>query len=274
MFILSAYDMTWDLQITPKRIEYAKQREAELYSSLMGIANRKQEEIKQLITETIDFMRSDILNQAANHEFTNPMIITNQITSRELQQCNEEIQDLVLNLLNGAIAAKLVGSVDYMRDSFIGTLERCLSCLEKSCHDEGETMEASNALKQILNAAYQIEVNVKSSYNVLRVLWERMKQVVSTLPWKPHPSIDDEWKKKVASDILASLSETKLAKTICMQFKDRLRKSHELFAIAMKQLGILINKLLIVFIYIIMRFSFQKHYIPEEWKELECSTIE
>ncbi|CAG2117060.1 unnamed protein product, partial [Medioppia subpectinata] len=157
MFILTAHDMTWDLQITPKRIEYVKQREAELFSSLMAIANKKQEEIKQLISETIDFMRSDILNQAANHEFTNPIINFNNISARELHNCTDEIQDLVLTLLNSAIAKKLVGSVDYMRDSFIGTLERCLTLLEASCQEAGDPPEASDALKQILNAAYTIE---------------------------------------------------------------------------------------------------------------------
>ncbi len=237
MFILTAFDMTWDLQITPKRIEYAKQREAELFSSLMGIANRKQEEIKQLITEAIDFMRSDILNQVANHEFTTPILNLNNVTARELQNCTEEIQDLVLTLLNSAIAAKLVGSVDYMRDSFIGTLERCLICLEKSCQEAGESMETSNALKQILNAAYQIEVNVKTSYNFLRVLWEKMKQLVSTLSWKPYPTVDSEWKKKVANDILISLSESRLAKSICVQFRERLKLSHDYFAASLKQLG-------------------------------------
>lgn len=236
MFILSAFDMTWDLQITPKRIEYAKQREAELFSSLMGIANRKQEEIKQLITEAIDFMREDILNQAANHEFTNPILNYSNVSARELRNCTEEIQDLVLTLLNSAIAAKLVGSVDYMRDSFIGTLERCLSCLEKSCQEAGEPLETSSALKQILNAAYQIEVNVKTSYNLLRVLWEKMKQLVSTISWKPYPNVDSEWKKKVASDILISLSESRLAKSICVQFRERLKLSHDYFAASLKQL--------------------------------------
>ena len=238
MFILTAYDMTWDLQITPKRIEYAKQREAELFSSLMAIANKKQEEIRQLITETIDFMRCDILNQAASYEFTNPILNHNNVSARELQNCTEEIQDLVLTLLNSAIASKLVGSVDIMRESFIGTLERCLFCLEAACKEAGESKEASNALKDILNAAYQIEVNIKTSHNILRVLWEKMKQLVQTVSWKPYPCVDSEWKKKVANEVLDSLSETRLAKSICMQFRDKLKQSHEYFIVSLKQLGI------------------------------------
>lgn len=74
-------------------------------------------------------------------------------SSTQLQICAAEIQDLVLGALNSAIATKLIGSVDYLRESFLGTLERCLASLEQSCKDSGDSVQASNALKQILNAA-------------------------------------------------------------------------------------------------------------------------
>lgn len=41
---------------------------------------------------------------------------------------------------------------------------------------------------------------------------------------------------KVAADILDSLSEWRLAKSICAQFKERLKMSHEQFALALRQL--------------------------------------
>lgn len=69
MFILSAFDMTWDMLITPKRITYARQRETELYESLMSIANCKQEEIRQLIVETINSMTEELLQKATEYEF-------------------------------------------------------------------------------------------------------------------------------------------------------------------------------------------------------------
>lgn len=69
----------------------------------------------------------------------------------------------------------------------------------------------------MVNAAYQVEVTVTTSSSVLRSLWEKMKQIVAAMPGRTPPVIDAEWKRKVASDIMMSLSETKLTKSICAQ---------------------------------------------------------
>lgn len=69
MFILNAFDMTWDLIITPRRLDYAKQQEGRLYESLLEIASNKQEEIRALISGTLDSMKGELIERAANHEF-------------------------------------------------------------------------------------------------------------------------------------------------------------------------------------------------------------
>ncbi|CAG2123514.1 unnamed protein product, partial [Medioppia subpectinata] len=105
-----------------------------------------------------------------------------------------------------------------------------------SCQEAGDPPEASDALKQILNAAYTIEVNIKSSHNLIRVIWEKMRQMVQTISWKPYPIVDSDWKKYVTNDVLDSLSESRLAKSICLQFRDRLKHSHENFIASLKEL--------------------------------------
>lgn len=69
VFINQAFDMQRDLQITPKRLEYTRKKENELYESLMNIANRKQEEMKDMIVETLNTMKEELLEDAANMEF-------------------------------------------------------------------------------------------------------------------------------------------------------------------------------------------------------------
>lgn len=69
IFINQAFDMQRDLQITPKRLEYTRKMENELYESLMNIANRKQEEMKDMIVETLNTMKEELLDDAANMEF-------------------------------------------------------------------------------------------------------------------------------------------------------------------------------------------------------------
>lgn len=227
-FVLSAFDFTWDMITTPKRFEYAKQKELELYGSLMEIANLKQDEIKLMIRDTIS-----TINNLEN------------ISNRgELQVYRDEIQQFVLQQLNASIASKLVRSIDSLRSSYVGTLERCLTSLEQNCVDNNESPQASLALRQILNAAYRVEVSVQSSTSVLRVIWEKMKQLVATimplwsLYWKNYGAymLDEQWKRQQALGIIENLSESRLARSICAQFRARLKASHEQFVHSIKEL--------------------------------------
>ncbi len=175
MFITTAFDMQRDIQITPRRIDYARQREAELFESLKELANQRQEEIRKLIQETIQDMKEPLLQEAENFQFSDLEIsIDGEISqAKEIRGCTAQIQELALNRVNTAVVEKLISTVDYLHDSFVGTLTRCLESLEKGDEGQVETT-ASMALKQILNSAYQVEVTVKTSSSFIKVIWERM----------------------------------------------------------------------------------------------------
>ncbi|XP_071546873.1 dual serine/threonine and tyrosine protein kinase-like [Panulirus ornatus] len=237
-FILYAFDMAREIQITPRRISYAREKEAELYESLMAIASSKQDEIRNLIIDTVAKMKDDLLDKAAAYEFKDVETLPSSevVCGREVRQCTGEIQELVIGTLNSEVGRQLVDRVDVMRESYLGTLQRCLESLEKDCRACGENPHIGDALKQMVNAAYQVEVSVTTSSSVLRTLWEKMKQLVAAMPGRTPPIIDAEWKRKVASDMIASLSETKLTRSICAQFRERLKNSHESFLGSLKQL--------------------------------------
>ncbi|CAH7201049.1 Dstyk [Phodopus roborovskii] len=236
IFINQAFDMQRDLQITPKRLEYTRRKENELYESLMNIANRKQEEMKDMIVETLNTMKEELLDDAANMEFKDVIIPENGETvgTREIKCCIRQIQELIISRLNQAVANKLISSVDYLRESFVGTLERCLQSLEKS--QDVSVHITSNYLKQILNAAYHVEVTFHSGSSVTRMLWEQIKQIIQRITWVSPPTITLDWKRKVAQEAIESLSASKLAKSICSQFRTRLNSSHEAFAASLRQL--------------------------------------
>ncbi|XP_026532593.1 dual serine/threonine and tyrosine protein kinase isoform X1 [Notechis scutatus] len=237
IFINQAFDMQRDLQITPKRLEYTRKKENELYESLMNIANRKQEEMKDMIIETLNNMKEELLEDAANMEFKDIIIPENgePISSKDIKCCMKQIQELIISRLNQAVANKLISSVDYLRESFVGTLERCLKSLEKSQQDISVHI-TSNYLKQILNAAYHVEVTFHSGSTVSRMLWEQIKQIIQRISWVSPPAITREWKRKIAQDAIESLSASRLAKSICSQFRTRLNSSHEAFAASLRQL--------------------------------------
>ncbi|XP_036127736.1 dual serine/threonine and tyrosine protein kinase isoform X4 [Molossus molossus] len=238
IFINQAFDMQRDLQITPKRLEYTRKMENELYESLMNIANRKQEEMKDMIVETLNTMKEELLDDAANMEFKDVIIPENgePVGTREIKCCIRQIQELIISRLNQAVANKLISSVDYLRESFVGTLERCLQSLEKS--QDVSVHITSNNLKQILNAAYHVEVTFHSGSSVTRMLWEQIKQIIQRITWVSPPAITLEWKRKVAQEAIESLSASKLAKSICSQFRTRLNSSHEAFAASLRQAGL------------------------------------
>lgn len=70
------------------------------------------------------------------------------VGTREIKCCMRQIQELIISRLNQAVANKLISSVDYLRESFVGTLERCLQSLEKS--QDISVHITSNNLKQVL----------------------------------------------------------------------------------------------------------------------------
>ncbi|XP_068172405.1 dual serine/threonine and tyrosine protein kinase [Antennarius striatus] len=238
LFINQAFDMQRDLQITPRRLEYTREKEGELFTSLMTIANRKQEEMKEMIVETLSSMKEQLLEDAENLEFTDVIVTTNgdPVTSKDIKSCIHQIQELIVVRLNQAVANKLISSVDYLRESFVGTLERCLNSLEKSNMDSSVHNVTSNHLKQLLNAAYHVEVTFHSGSSVTRLFWEQIKQIIHRITFVNPPSITPEWKRKVAQDAIESLSAAKLARSICSQFRTRLNSSHEAFAASLRQL--------------------------------------
>ncbi|XP_017890360.1 dual serine/threonine and tyrosine protein kinase-like isoform X2 [Ceratina calcarata] len=238
-FVLSAFDMARKIQITPKRIQYAQQKENELYANLMKIVNENQEELTELIQNIIQEMKNDVLlsnNDVYPYQST-PFNNTEKAEwSATVRAATSEVQRVVLGRLGEKVAKQLVNSVNCLRETFVGTLQRCLISLEKSC-ERDTCLLASDALKQILSAAYNVELH-NSSPSLVHSFLERLRQLFKSLPlpWSPTPTLDVVWKKKITIEILNSLSAVKLAKTISMQFRDKLKSSHDSFQAALRSL--------------------------------------
>lgn len=64
-----------DTLITPKKIEYVREKEQILYESLLSLASMKQEELKDLINSTIETHREQIIDQCINHQFVDVELI-------------------------------------------------------------------------------------------------------------------------------------------------------------------------------------------------------
>lgn len=238
-FILSAFDMARELQITPRRMNYAKEKENELYNSLMKLVSEKQEEVTDIIQEIIDNMKNE-LNEKQGKNYHSESINLEVEDGREwcdtVRAATSEIQRLLLNRLSERVAKQLVTSVDCLRETFVGTLQRCLLSLEKS-YEHDSSLLASDALKQILSAAYNVELTDNST-SLVQSFLERMRQLIGSLPlpWFSTPTLDASWRKRVAVDILNSLNSARLSKAIATQFRDKVKASHDSFQAALRSL--------------------------------------
>lgn len=135
-----------------------------------------------------------------------------------------EIQQLVLRRLSSSVANEIVQSVGCLQESFTGTLQRCLESLEKHCHEFESSLSASDAVKQIISAAYNIDLQSSSSSSVIQTFIDRLRMTLSTfVPWhnawlsSGQDQCSLQWQLQVASNMIDSLSASKLAKTISLQ---------------------------------------------------------
>ncbi|CAF1245982.1 unnamed protein product, partial [Didymodactylos carnosus] len=235
LFNNSAFDMARDILITPKRISYAREKEKNLYESLIALTNSKQSEIQRVILQAADDMREHLTDQAAQLDIAG-IELSDDLTvrhSRDLKKCTSVIQEFVLIQLNQTIANKLIDSIEVLRESYIGTLTRCLRSLEMTEEDLNE-QSASKALQGILQSAYQVNITVSTSSNLFKILIEKMKELFRTFHWSSSPRIDPQFKQSVALNILDGLSESK--QSVCTQLNDRIRMSHDSFEHLLKQL--------------------------------------
>lgn len=240
-FILSAFDMAREIQITPKRMQYVQMKESELYGNLMNVVTKGQERLTEIISSIIQDMKEEV-SQTNNDLGAQSQMLQMCDNGNRKEWCAtvtatmSEIQSAVIERLGEKVAAELVNSINCLRESFIGTLERCLQSLEKNCERDGTPL-ASDALAQILSAAYTIELH-NSSPSFVNSFLERLRSIFKSLPlpWSPTPTLDETWRKKVTIDILNSLSAAKLAKSISTQFRDKVKSSHDNFLVAFKSL--------------------------------------
>ena len=149
MFITTAFDMARDMVITPRRLDYAREKEQDLYKALMESASRKQEEIRDLIHSAISSLTPEVLKEVEELKFEGVKLIANEelANPKDLQHCTTVIQELVLARINNSVAQGLISSVRYLQENFVGTLRRCVESLEKmdaeGIHENGETATAS-----------------------------------------------------------------------------------------------------------------------------------
>ena len=217
-----AHDLTRDHQITPRRILYAREKEGMLYQNLVDLCTKQASEIKDIVMTTVAEQQDVIVAKAVNMEFSDVRIPEDGVItdSKTIRKCMAQIQDTVYQQLSHLVADRIVDSISILRESAVGTLQRCLENLEESARMDLPTADTSEALKQIIDAAYALEFHERNSFSAVRLFFERMRQNFRGAPWKSF-QVDAAWKEKYARQLIAGLSASRLAKSISQQFRTK-----------------------------------------------------
>ena len=164
--ILYAHDLARDVLVTPKRIQYSRTKEEELYTQLIDLASKKQSEIKELVHQAIADVTDQIIQEICQMNFDGVELDSSMQVpdTKSAKKCVHQIQEVVFRELSKQISDRLVSSVNLLRESVVGTLQRCLEKLEESATVEervaGEGVSVCVCMSEWVLYMYIVQVHV------------------------------------------------------------------------------------------------------------------
>ncbi|XP_063370156.1 dual serine/threonine and tyrosine protein kinase-like [Cydia amplana] len=170
---------------------------------------------------------------------------TSQCTTGDsisVKQASLDVQRTVLSKLSRKISLKLVPFVDCLKQTYFGTLQRCLDALESTCRQELGGRPASEAMRELLSVTRQVDLQPCASFSTLRTLLEAARRLFHKLRIVggdddgPCCVISPVWRRQTALSCQQSLSATKLARLIATQILERLSVAHERYQAALTSL--------------------------------------
>ncbi|XP_063390051.1 dual serine/threonine and tyrosine protein kinase-like [Cydia fagiglandana] len=147
--------------------------------------------------------------------------------SISVKQASLDVQRTVLSKLSRKISLKLVPFVDCLKQTYFGTLQRCLDALESTCRQELGGRPASEAMRELLSVTRQVDLQPCASFSTLRTLLEAARRLFHKLRIVggdddgPCCVISPVWRRQTALSCQQSLSATKLARLIATQRRPR-----------------------------------------------------
>ncbi|XP_059047684.1 dual serine/threonine and tyrosine protein kinase-like [Achroia grisella] len=159
-----------------------------------------------------------------------------------VKEASLDVQQTVLSNLSRKISLKLVKFVDCLRDSYFGTLQRCLDSLESSCRQELGGRPATEAMRQLVSVARQVDLQPCASFSLLRSMLESLRRLFNKV-WAAGGAaeaaccaLSPRWRRRVALHTLHSLRPARLAGLITAQILERLTLAHEKYQSALSSL--------------------------------------
>lgn len=108
------------------------------------------------------------------------------------------------------------------------------------CSSASELRTADVALKALLQFTYSITVPMKRTLtSQMSILLDRLRKAfIGPISWRGPMDLDEEWTERAARSVLNELSDTSIAKRLCVQITEKLRQSHENFLTTLRRLEV------------------------------------
>ena len=144
-FIHLAFEMSRDVQSTPKKIEYVRVQEGNLFADLMALASSNQAELRKKVDTLLGSLTPTLRQEAAEFSFTDLALPDDEVvhSGHTLRRCTEQVKAFVMERLSASMADQLAASVDHMKENMLGTLRRCVQALEERALDESMAQSVS-----------------------------------------------------------------------------------------------------------------------------------
>ncbi|XP_052745125.1 dual serine/threonine and tyrosine protein kinase isoform X2 [Bicyclus anynana] len=158
------------------------------------------------------------------------------------KQASLDVQRTVLSKLSRKISLKMVKFVDCLKDSYFGTLQRCLESLESSCRQELGGRPASEAMRQLLSVARQVDLTPCASFSLLRGMMDSLRRLFHRLRLSGGEAqaaccvLSPAWRRSAALHAAQELTPQRLARLISLQILERLGEAHERYQSALTAL--------------------------------------
>ncbi|XP_050357284.1 dual serine/threonine and tyrosine protein kinase-like isoform X2 [Nymphalis io] len=152
-----------------------------------------------------------------------------------------DVQRTVLSKLSRKISLKLVSFVDCLKDTYFGTLQRCLESLEGGCRRELGGRPASEAMRQLLCVARQVDLTPCASFSLLSDVLDSLRRLLCRLRLAGDAqeaccALSAAWRRRAALHCAHSLAPQRLARLISLQILERLSVAHERYQSALASL--------------------------------------
>ncbi|XP_041983632.1 dual serine/threonine and tyrosine protein kinase-like [Aricia agestis] len=184
---------------------------------------------------------SESIGYILNSEAGSSMLSVCSGTNLSSKQASLDVQRAVLSKLSRMISLKLVNFVDCLKETYFGTLQRCIENLECVSSSAGGRA-ASGAVRQLLAAVRAVDLEPAADASLLPRLWDALRRLVYRLcvPYEEEGVccvLSPQWRRRTALATLDSLTPARLTRLISTQILERLSAAHERYQAALSALA-------------------------------------